>query len=47
MVAGPIVDNLSIHWLFWIPAGLTAIALVATIFWVPESPIISPAASTR
>jgi EmrB/QacA subfamily drug resistance transporter len=42
VVSGPIVDNLSIHWLFWIPAVLTALALVATIFWVPESPIISP-----
>jgi EmrB/QacA subfamily drug resistance transporter len=42
VVSGPIVDNLSIHWLFWIPAGLTAVALIATIFWVPESPIISP-----
>jgi EmrB/QacA subfamily drug resistance transporter len=42
VIAGPIVDNLSIHWLFWIPAALTAGALVATIFWVPESPIISP-----
>jgi MFS family permease len=42
VVAGPIVDNLSIHWLFWIPAVMTAIALVATIFWVPESPITAP-----
>jgi EmrB/QacA subfamily drug resistance transporter len=42
VIAGPIVDNLSIHWLFWIPAALTAIALVATVFWVPESPITSP-----
>ena len=42
VIAGPIVDNLSIHWLFWIPAALTAIALVATVFWVPESPITAP-----
>jgi EmrB/QacA subfamily drug resistance transporter len=42
VIAGPIVDSLSIHWLFWIPAALTAIALVATIFWVPESPITAP-----
>src|ERR1700709_2208896 len=42
VIAGPIVDNLSIHWLFWLPAALTAIALVATIFWVPESPITAP-----
>jgi EmrB/QacA subfamily drug resistance transporter len=42
VIAGPIVENLSIHWLFWIPAAMTAIALVATIFWVPESPITAP-----
>jgi EmrB/QacA subfamily drug resistance transporter len=42
VIAGPIVDNLSIHWLFWIPAAMTVIALVATIFWVPESPIKAP-----
>lgn len=42
VIAGPIVDSLSIHWLFWIPAILTAIALVATIFWVPESQNIAP-----
>ena len=24
VIAGPIVDNLSIHWLFWIPAVMTA-----------------------
>jgi EmrB/QacA subfamily drug resistance transporter len=42
VIAGPIVDNLSIHWLFWIPAVMTALALVATIFWVPESPITAP-----
>ena len=42
VVAGPIVDHLSIHWLFWIPAVMTAVALVATISWVPESPITAP-----
>ena len=42
VIAGPIVDHLSIHWLFWIPAIMTAVALVATIFWVPESPITAP-----
>ena len=42
VIAGPIVDHLSIHWLFWIPAAMTAVALVATVFWVPESPITAP-----
>jgi EmrB/QacA subfamily drug resistance transporter len=42
VIAGPIVENLSIHWLFWIPGAMTILALVATIFFVPESPITSP-----
>jgi MFS family permease len=42
VVAGPIVDHWGIHWLFWIPAVMTAGALVATVFWVPESPITAP-----
>jgi EmrB/QacA subfamily drug resistance transporter len=42
VIAGPIVENLSIHWLFWIPAAMTAVALVATVFWVPESPVTAP-----
>jgi EmrB/QacA subfamily drug resistance transporter len=42
VISGPIVENLSIHWLFWIPAVMTVIALVATFFWVPESPITAP-----
>ncbi len=39
---GAVVDNLSIHWLFWIPAIMTGVALVATYLWVPESPITAP-----
>ncbi|MDO8211138.1 MFS transporter [Conexibacter sp. CPCC 206217] len=42
VLAGPIVDNLSYHWLFWIPAIPVALALVAAIFWVPESPVKTP-----
>jgi EmrB/QacA subfamily drug resistance transporter len=42
VVAGPIVDNWGIHWLFWIPAIMTVVALAATVFWVPESPIKAP-----
>lgn len=42
VIAGPIVEHLSIHWLFWIPAVMSAIALLATIWWVPESPITAP-----
>jgi EmrB/QacA subfamily drug resistance transporter len=42
VLAGPIVDTLSYHWLFWIPLGLVAVATVGTIFFVPESPIKAP-----
>jgi EmrB/QacA subfamily drug resistance transporter len=42
VLAGPIVDNLSIHYLFWIPGAMTVIALVAAWFLVPESPIKAP-----
>jgi EmrB/QacA subfamily drug resistance transporter len=42
VLAGPIVDALSYHWLFWIPFFLTIIATVATVFFVPESPIKTP-----
>jgi EmrB/QacA subfamily drug resistance transporter len=39
VLAGPIVDNLSYHWLFWFPLMAVVIAAVATHFFVPESPI--------
>jgi EmrB/QacA subfamily drug resistance transporter len=42
VLAGPIVDNLSYHWLFWIPAIPVVIALGAAIFFVPESPVKTP-----
>jgi MFS family permease len=42
VIAGPIVDHLSIHWLFWLPGGMTVIAFAATLLLVPESPIRSP-----
>jgi EmrB/QacA subfamily drug resistance transporter len=42
VLAGPIVDNLSYHWLFWIPGGMAAISMVATMFLIPESPIRAP-----
>jgi EmrB/QacA subfamily drug resistance transporter len=42
VLAGPIVDALSYHWLFWIPLGVVAIAIVATILFVPESPVKVP-----
>ena len=42
VAAGPIVENLSWHWLFWLPAALIAVALLGVIFGMPESPIKKP-----
>ncbi|HEY7630646.1 MAG TPA: MFS transporter, partial [Thermoleophilaceae bacterium] len=42
VLAGPIVDTLSYHWLFWFPLVLVAIATVGTVLFVPESPIKVP-----
>lgn len=42
VAAGPIVEALSWHWLFWLPAGLVVIALLGAIFGMPESPVRTP-----
>lgn len=42
VAAGPIVDHLSYHWLFWLPMIMTTIAAVAAVLFVPESPVRSP-----
>jgi EmrB/QacA subfamily drug resistance transporter len=42
VLAGPIVDTLSYHWLFWFPLVAVAIATVATLLFVPESPVRAP-----
>src|SRR4051794_2037540 len=42
VLAGPIIDALNYHWLFWLPLGATIIATIATFFFVPESPVRSP-----
>lgn len=42
VAAGPIVQNLSWHWLFWLPAILIAIALLGVIFGMPESSVRKP-----
>jgi EmrB/QacA subfamily drug resistance transporter len=39
VLAGPIVDALNYHWLFWIPAIMLAGATVAAKVIVPESPV--------
>lgn len=42
VAAGPIVEALSWHWLFWLPAILVVIALLGAIFGMPESPVRTP-----
>lgn len=42
VLAGPISQELSYHWLFWFPLVLVVIATIATLLFVPESPVKSP-----
>jgi len=42
VLAGPIVSGLGYHWLFWLPFIVTSIAAVASILFVPESPVRTP-----
>ena len=42
VVAGPLVDALSYHWLFWLPMIMTVVAAVAAAVLVPESPERTP-----
>src|SRR5579862_2519743 len=43
VLAGPIVDNLSYHYLFWLPLIPLVAATIAIHVFVPESPIRVPA----
>ena len=43
VLSGVIVDNLSYEWIFWLGLIVIAIAAVATHFFVPESPVKTPA----
>ncbi|MFI0897570.1 MFS transporter [Streptomyces sp. NPDC020983] len=42
VLAGPIVNALDYHWLFWLPMILTLASAVAAFFFVPESPVRTP-----
>ena len=42
VLAGPILQHLSYHWLFWILLVLTSVATVAAIVFVPESQLREP-----
>lgn len=42
VLAGPIVSGLGYHWLFWLPFIVTSLAVVASMAFVPESPVRTP-----
>ncbi len=42
VLAGPIVQNLNYHWLFWLPLLAIVPAAVVTMLIIPESPIKTP-----
>ncbi len=39
VLAGPIMEHLSYHWLFWLPFFMSVCAAAATFAFVPESPV--------
>lgn len=39
VLAGPIINNLGVSYLFWLPFALTVIAAVSSHFFIPESPV--------
>lgn len=42
VLAGPIVNALDYHWLFWLPMILTVAAAVAAFLFIPASPVRTP-----
>jgi len=42
VAAGPIVEHLSWHFLFWLPGVLVVVALLGAVFGMPESPVRKP-----
>lgn len=42
VLAGPILQHLGYHWLFWLPLAVTALSAVAAIVFIPESPMRAP-----
>ena len=42
VVAGPVVQTLGYHWLFWLPMGATLVAALGAARFVPESPRGAP-----
>jgi MFS family permease len=39
VLAGPIIEQLSYHWLYWLPFFMSVCATAATYAFVPESPV--------
>ncbi len=42
VMAGPIINNFSYHWLFWFPLAAVVISTLLTVALVPESPYTAP-----
>ena len=42
VLAGPILSNLSYHWLFWLPLIVVVVVTIAAWVVIPESPIRKP-----
>ena len=42
VLAGPIVNALDYHWLFWLPMIMTIAAAIAAFLFVPASPVRTP-----
>ena len=42
VLAGPITQQLSYHWLFWLPLAAVLITIVSAVFFIPESPVRTP-----
>ena len=42
VLAGPIVEHFSYHWLFWFPLAAVIVAIIGIVVFVPESPVRSP-----
>jgi EmrB/QacA subfamily drug resistance transporter len=39
ILAGPIVEHLGFHWLFWIPLAMSVVGIAMAQLFVPESPV--------
>jgi EmrB/QacA subfamily drug resistance transporter len=42
VLAGPIIQTLNYHWLFWLPLLAIVPAAIVTMIFIPESPIRTP-----